>query len=213
MIFQGYILIYLYLIILLLTAYILNKQFKVKSIIIRKAMHIMLSFSWFISYYFFGSSFHLFIPPITFVLINLIAYHKDFFKWQGEGKNKGIIYYPLSFLILAVITYLHPPFYFAFGIGFLCMGIGDGFAPLVAGYLKSRQIINNKTLTGSATVFIVSFLIALSFSLYFDLNYDIFKLLIIGSLAFLLELIGVNGLDNLYVPLGIASVSFLLGVI
>jgi len=196
---------------MLLVAYVLNK-FKIRPVIIRKVMHIVLSFVWVISYIFLGNSFHLLIPPITFIIVNIIAYKYNIFEWVGD-KPKGIVYYPISFLILSFITYLHPPFYYAFGIGFLCMGLADGLAPLVAGYLKSRELINNKTLTGCATVLVVSFLVAYGFELYFALGLNIIRIAIIAITAVLLELIGKDGLDNLYLPLGVAVIVYLLGVI
>ena len=212
MILTGYIVIYAYLFILLLIASVLYKL-NIKGVIIRKIMHIMLSFAWFISYYFFGATIHLLIPPITFVIFNILAYKYNIFAWTDQDKSKGIIYYPISFLILGIITYFNPEFYYAFGIGFLCMGLADGLAPLTADYFKSREIINNKTITGTLTVLIVSLLVALWFSLFFNLEFSIFKIIIIGIVAALLELIGQDGLDNLYVPIGIALVVYLLGVV
>jgi len=211
MILTGYILIYLYLLFSLLIAFILNKL-KIRTIIIRKLIHIFLSLAWIISYYYFGSTIHLIIPPISFVVINFVAYKYNIFKWAGK-KPRGIIYYPLSFLILGMITYFHPSFYYAFGIGFFCMALADGLAPLVAGYLKSRELINRKTLVGSITVLVISLIIVFVFNIYFDLEFNFIKIFMISIVAALLELIGKDGLDNLYVPLGVAAFVYLLGVI
>ena len=81
---------------------------------------------------------------------------------DGSG-NLGTIYYPISVFIMALVTYFVPEFYGAFGVGLFCMAFGDGFAPLVAGYLKSRQIYNHKTISGTATVFAFSLVIIIIF--------------------------------------------------
>ena len=213
MIVLGYLLVYLYLASLLLIAYALNKYFKVRLIITRKFVHIMVAFVWLINYYFFGTTIHIIIPPITFIILNYLSYRKNLFQGIEDGNSLGTVYYPISVLIMAIITYFVPEFYLAYGIGIFCMGLGDGFAPLVAGYLKSRQIINNKTLTGTATVFIMAVLIAVIFNSYFQMGYQLFKLIIIGVAAAGLELLGIKGLDNLYVPLGVSIIVFFLGVI
>jgi phytol kinase len=160
-----------------------------------------------------GTTIHMLIPPLSFIILNYLSYKKDLFKGIENENSKGTIYYPVSVFVMALITFYHPEFYIAFGIGTFCMGIGDGFAPLVAGYLKSRQIINNKTLTGTATVFGATLVIVLVFKLIFGIDFNIFKLIIIATSAALLELVGINGLDNLYVPLGVSAITYLLGVV
>ena len=93
------------------------------------------------------------------------------------------------------------------------MAFGDGLAPLIAGYLKSMKIYNNKTLVGTLTVFIISIIVVIIFNQIFTLNMDLFSIILIGVVSSLLELIGINGYDNLYLPLGVSLFSFILGVV
>jgi len=213
MILTGYIITYLYLFTLLLMTYIGYKVFKIRMVILRKLAHIMIAFIWVISYYYFGTTWHMLVVPISFVVVNFIGYHLSLFKWLDDKESKGTLYYPISVLILAIITYFHPEFYYAYGIGIFCLGLGDGFAPLVAGYLKSRKIVDNKTLTGTLTVLIMSLVVVVSFNTFFDLGFNIIKILMICLLATVLELFAKKGLDNLYIPLGVAALVYLLGVI
>jgi len=213
MILTGYFVIYLYISMLLLIAYVLNKQFKVRLIITRKFVHIMVSFTWLLLYYFMDSTIHILIPPLSFIALNYISYKRNIFKGIEDRESLGTVYYPISVFIMALVTFYKPDFYIAFGIGTFCMGIGDGFAPLVAGYLKSRQLINSKTITGTVTVFAITFAIVLTFMYFFNLDFNIYKLIIIATSAALIELIGVNGLDNLYLPLGVSAITYLLGVV
>ena len=114
---------------------------------------------------------------------------------------------------MAIITYIYPNFYPYFGIGLFVMSLGDGLASIVGKNIKSREIYNGKTLAGSLTVIIVSLIVVIVFNKLFNLNYEIWKIIVIGLVSFGLELIGKKGLDNISLPLGVALVSFGLGVI
>ncbi len=213
MIVRGYIFTYTYILLILLITFFLSEKLKVKKVITRKIVHIGVTFSWIIMYFYFKYSIHMIIPPITFIALNYLSYKRDIFKGMEDGNSLGTIYYPISILIMSVFTYFNNNLIAAYGIGVFCMGLGDGFAPLTSGYLKSKKIINNKTITGSLTVLIISSLVAFTFSYYFNLNYNLFEIIIIGTSASLIELIGIKGLDNLYLPLGIFFIVYLLGVI
>lgn len=214
MIIKGYILTYLYLGLLLFITYILNKYFKVNEVVTRKLVHINVSFCYVIFYNYLGTSYHIMIPPLTFILLNYLSYKKNIFRGMENNKETlGTVFYPISVLIMAIITYVVPEFYPYFGIGLFCMAFGDGLAPLIAGYLKSMKIYNNKTLVGSLTVFIISIMVVIIFNHVFTLGLDGFSVIFIGIVSSLLELIGINGYDNLYLPLGVSLFSFILGVI
>ena len=214
MIIKGYLFTYLYLAFILVVSTILNKKCHVRTTITRKLVHILVSLCWIIMYYYFGNSIHIIIPPITFIIINYISYKKDIFKGMEDDRNTlGTVYYPISVLILSIITYFIPGFYYSYGIGFFCMAFGDGLAPLVAGYLRSRKIYNNKTLVGTITVFVISIIIAILFNVFYGLNYEFLDIIIIGLTSSTLELVGIEGLDNLYLPIGVSIMAYLLGVI
>lgn len=212
MIIKGYLFTYLYLIFILIFTYFLSEKLNIKKMITRKVTHILVTFCVVIMFYYFKYSIHMIIPPITFIILNYISYKRNIFKGMEDGNSLGTVYYPISVFIMSLLTYLNNDLAPAYAIGLFSMGLGDGFAPLVAGYLKSRKIINNKTIIGSLTVLIISSLVALFFSYYFRLDYNLLKILIIGISASLIELIGIKGLDNLYLPLGIFLIVIILGV-
>lgn len=212
MIIKGYLFTYLYLIFILVFTYFLSGKLNIRKKITRKVTHILVTFCVVIMFYYFKYSIHMIIPPITFIILNYISYKRNIFKGMEDGNSLGTVYYPISVFIMSLLTYLNNDLAPAYAIGLFSMGLGDGFAPLVAGYLKSRKIINNKTIIGSLTVLIISSLVALFFSYYFRLDYNLLKILIIGISASLIELIGIKGLDNLYLPLGIFLIVIILGV-
>jgi len=162
-------------------------------------------------YYYFKDSYHIIIPPLTFILINYISYKKNIFKGMEEKESLGTIYYPISIFIMALLTYINNEFYPYYAIALFCMALGDGIAPIIANKFKSKIIYNNKTIFGTLTVFIISIIITIIFNYYFELSFDILKILLIGLSAAILELIGIKGLDNLTLPLGLFIILILIG--
>lgn len=214
MIVKGYLFTYLYLILLLLITDILHKKFNVSEMITRKIIHICVSFCWIFLYVYFKNTIHIIIPPITFIIVNYISYKKNLFKGMENDDNSiGTVLYPVSVLIMCIVTYFEPKFYLHFGIGLFIMAFGDGLAPLVAKKIKSKELINDKTISGSLTVFVVSILVMLTFDLVFDISFKLYQYVIVAIISTLLELIGTKGLDNLYIPLGVSIVVYLMGVL
>lgn len=209
----GYILTYFYLVGVLLFTSKLKKYCNLKEETSRKLVHILVGFSWFIMIYFFGTSYHLVIPSLTFVFINYISYKNNLIKsMEREDKeSKGTIYYAISFTILSFVTVLKSDFLPFYGIGVLTMAIGDGFAPFIGKKFSKFQIGNtSKTYFGSLFIFISAIIVSLIIGRIYLLSIDVISLIIIGVSATILEFIGFKGIDNLTLPIGLALISFLL---
>ena len=120
MILKGYLFTYGYLIVILLLAFGLRKIFNLRTLFTKKFIHIMISFCYLILYKYFGSSIHIIIPPLSFIVINILSYKFKLFKSMEDGSgNLGTIYYPISVFIMALVTYFVPDFYGAFGVAFI----------------------------------------------------------------------------------------------
>lgn len=176
----------------------------------RKFIHIGVSNWWILAALTFDNVWFAIIPPISFIILNYVSYRLNLIKAMernGSG-NLGTVYFPIALLILVI---------FCFGIysdqvdgkviggvGILILGYGDGFAAVFGKKYGQKRLINGKSLVGTVTMFIVSFLvmfiggyIAFSFS-------HITVILIafmIASIATLVELVTPKGFDNLTVPL------------
>ena len=91
----------------------------------------------------------------------------------------------------------------------LQMSLADGLAAVIgSAYGKSTRykILNHtKSIVGTLTFFVVSVLILLAYSYYGDVNLAVSLILLLAVGASLIENIGIHGLDNLLVPLFIAS--------
>jgi phytol kinase len=186
----------------------------------RKFIHIGVAHWYIIAMVFFNLWYIAIIPPITFIILNYISYRKNVFKAMersGHG-DLGTVYFPISLLIITAISFLNtlgfedPKGMTYFGlIPILIMGYGDGFAAVIGKTFGKRVIKEGKTLEGTLTMFVASFIVTLlSLYLLTSLPSLIWMSLIIAIAATLLELYSKKGLDNLYVPLGTFVIYFML---
>ncbi len=206
----GYILTYGYIFLVLVITNLIGKKKNLKSTYTRKIIHILVGLSWFIMACFFNTSWHLIIPPLTFIVINYITYKKDYLKFMQRENSKGTIYYAISLTILSIITVLKPKFLPFYGIGALSMTIGDGLAPFIGEKFSKHKIgKTNKTIAGSLTVFFCTLLILICFNSYYILNLSILKILLLSIVAVSLEIVG-KDLDNLSLPISLSCIAYLV---
>lgn len=174
----------------------------------RKLIHIGVSNWWIIAMIFFDNNIIAAIVPGLFVIINYISYKKQIFnamERDGSKGDLGTVYYALSLLILSFVTFKNKDLAYIGALGILIMGYGDGFAAIIGtnfGKHKFKILNSNKSMEGSLTMFIISFLVSIIIlNIYLPSNILIFSF-ILASLSTLLELFSPLGLDNLTVPLG-----------
>jgi phytol kinase len=181
----------------------------------RKFIHIGVCNWWLIAMYFFDDPLWASLVPLLFVFINYMSYRFTLFKAMerdNEDKSLGTVYYAISLLILAYVTFSLNISYIG-AIGILIMGYGDGFAAIIGKKFGKHKIkINhsNKSVEGSITVFIFSLIISLAFFSVHAPSLFIPASLLIAIIATLLEFFSPLGSDNLTLPLGISLVAYLL---
>ena len=206
----GIVLSYAFIAIIIILAKLFEKLGKEAS---RKFIHIMLCNWWFIAMYFFDHVIWAALVPASFVVINWISYKKDLIKvMERDDKQKeglGTVYYAISLLILAIITFgvINKP---EIGlIGILVMGYGDGLAAVIGKYIKSKEYhIGNttKTLAGSVTMLLITFIILSIYFMIIGKTNGILLALAISMAAMVVEAISIKGTDNLTVPLVISGI-------
>lgn len=172
----------------------------------RKFIHISLANWWFIAMYFFDNVIWASLVPLSFVIINYISYKKNLIKVMERESQDGLgtVYYALSLLIIAIFT---------FGIvkrpeiglcSILIMGYGDGFAAVIGKRMKSYEYkIGNtkKTLAGSLTMFIITFIIIAIFSSTVGVKIWLLKSIITAVILTIIEAISIKGTDNITIPI------------
>ena len=174
----------------------------------RKFIHIMLGNWWLIAMYFFNNVWFAAFVPLTFVIINYISYKKDIIKVMEREEDKkdglGTVYYACSLLILVIITFgvLNKPILGLVPI--FVMAFGDGLAAIFGKLIKSKKYKvydTEKSIAGSLTMFIVSFIIISIYLIYINNPFWYLKAIIISLIITVLEAISIKGTDNITVPI------------
>ncbi len=214
MIIKGYIFSVLYVIICVALAIIVSK-FGVPQKYTRKLVHILVGFEWVILTYFFGAGSHNFLAVcLLFTVLLFVDYKLKFVPaMASESDNApGTVYYAVAMSVMAIVTIFIPEIIYPFGIGVFCTSFGDGLAAVVGQTLKkcNPKIFGKKSLLGTLTVFIVSFLTPLVFSQCLELGLTIYHCLIIAIFATELELFTGFGLDNITITVGTAILTYFL---
>lgn len=203
----------------ILVASVISKFSKYPKELTRKFIHIMVG-NWVFLYPYFHSLHGLLFVPIVFMFINTISFKYTLIEAMEREENDGYgtVYYAISLAILVYFAYTLKQSIVLY-VGILIMAYGDGFAAIVGRRLGRNLPIKGfktKSIPGSATVFLVSFLvttISLSLStIDVTLPQTLVIALITASVALSIELLGTNGLDNLTLPLGTSIVTYLSSI-
>ncbi|MEO1815736.1 MAG: hypothetical protein ABGU93_09135 [Acetobacterium sp.] len=184
----------------------------------RKAVHILVCNWWLVAMIFFDGPIWAAVVPACFVVLNYLSYRFQLFSAIERGSGKGdlgTVYYAISLLLLALISFgpLQNPI--VGGVGILIMGYGDGLAAVVGTrWPKQRfQLLGaEKTLSGSLTMLVASFLVTVVLLAATGQPQVLMPALTLALLATGLEAITPLGLDNLTVPLVSAGAYYFIFV-
>ena len=212
----GIIVSIIFIAIIMVSAKVFEKAGKEAS---RKYMHIMLSNWWIIAMVFFDNIFYASLMPALFVVINYLSYKNNIIKVmeRDEGdENKeslGTVYYAISLLILAILTFgpIKNPLIGLCGIA--VMGYGDGLAAVIGQAIKSPEYRigkNKKTVAGSCAMFLVTLIIMAGFLTYNKATFVAIKSILVAILMTIVEAVSIKGTDNITVPLITSLLSLLM---
>lgn len=184
----------------------------------RKAVHILVCNWWLLAMVFFDSPIWAAVVPACFVVLNYLSYRFQLFSSMERGAGKGdlgTVYYAISLLLLALITFgpLNNPV--VGGVGILIMGYGDGLAAVVGTRwpkVPYKLLGSEKTLSGSLTMLMASFLVTLILLAATGQDQVLVPAITLAVLATVLEAATPLGLDNLTVPLISAGAYYYLFV-
>ncbi|MDD4573446.1 MAG: hypothetical protein PHR69_04445 [Sphaerochaeta sp.] len=197
-------------------AFLLGKKTTISSETMRKMIHIGVSNWWFIEVALFTTLSYALVGPIFFIIANSLFTFLNWGRFIGmddRRRNYGLIYFPVTLLILVVFQYQGVLPVIACTIGVLVMGYGDGLAALIGRKWGKRKIAlptGGKTWLGTLVMFLVSFLVTFIALLTTTLPMGsvVGITLLVALLASLVEAITPLGLDNITVPM---LVAFLVG--
>ena len=191
---------------------------KISSEVVRKFIHIAVSNWWFILIFSFKTLSQAIIGPIFFIIANGVAVFTGLAEVLGEKdikRNLGLVYFPVSLLVLVLLTFTGLIPMWASTIGVFTMGYGDGLAALIGRFYGKKKIFGQKSYIGSSVMFVVTFIVILITSMAFDVGNIasftwLIRAIVISLIATLVEIFTPSGLDNLSVPIGTAIISVLL---
>jgi len=182
----------------------------------RKFIHIGVSNWWILAMIFFDNNIYASIVPALFIVLNYLSYRKNLFTAMERGGDKedlGTVYYAISLFILSILTFKNINYAYIGALGILTMGYGDGLAAVIGkryGRKKYKIFGSTKSLIGSLTMFVVTFIVSLIIlSIYNPTNIIIYSF-VLAVFATLLELFTPKGFDNLSVPLGTSLIYYIL---
>ena len=217
---------YAYIILIIFISSKLNSLKQISRKTSRKFLHAMIGNLPFLIP-FFTQNIYPFLVAAPFILVTFLASSYSPFKIVNEklkgltditeeGHHLGLVFYSISYTILALFLASKA---YVVAAGILPMAYGDSAASVVGGrYGKRRyRFLANKSLEGSAAMFLVSFS-SLLISLYFFSTIYAFSFLdkVIAAfaasvVATVSESLSPLGFDNLTVPILSASTFLLVG--
>ena len=179
----------------------------------RKFVHLGVGMVAFALVAFFHEWYFAVIPPLVFVVVNVVSYRRQIFAAMetGEKNQLGTIYFPISFAILIPLLWSHPALLVA---SLMPLTWGDAFAAIVGRHLGTHPFTvfkQTRTLEGTLAMFALSFLAVLSTLLFFGWTpaASLATAFAVALAAALVEAVSPWGIDNLTVPMASALVLIL----
>ncbi len=179
--------------------------------IARKIVHIGVSNWFFIYYYCFETGIWAIVGLAFFAVLNFVLTISGGFASiigkQSETRSWGVVYYPLSLILLILLVEFGIGDKVAVGCALLGMGYGDGFAAILGQKFGKKKVFkhSDKSVVGSVTMWIIVSLIVFALKFWLcDLSLSIFVLaicsIIVGFVSTVAEALTPLGLDNVTVP-------------
>ena len=155
------------------------------------------------------------IPPLVFIVVNLISYRRQIFSGMETGLKGqfGTVYFPVSFAILIPILWQFPAILVT---SLMPMTWGDAFAAIIGkrfGAHTYSAMGQTKSIEGSLAMFVFSFVaVTLTFLIFYaPLTTSLIVGIVVALVTTMVEAFSPWGLDNLTVPIASAILLMLLG--
>ncbi|MDD3241713.1 MAG: DUF92 domain-containing protein [Bacilli bacterium] len=202
----------LYIFLIMKVSSVMLKKKKFDKEMSRKFIHIGLGNWYLIAWFFFDNAFFAAILPAIFIVINYLSVKNNLnLSMEREENNSyGTVFYSISLLILTIVFFNDRSNLFIGALSALILGYGDGIAGLIGMDYGKHKLYNGKSLEGSISNFIVSFMISYLFLGNFILNNVFIYSFIIATFSMFIEAICTKGYDNLFLPLGISILTYSL---
>lgn len=215
-------------------AELLTRKFSLNTLVARKIIHFSFGVLVFFLPDYFQSNFYPSLAALLLLLTSLLNLKSGWFRallaghggsdgQQGAVKSYGSIFFPLIFLLQ--LLFLWESHKWILQLSMLVMGVGDSLAAIVGSSVGRKHIEHltksPKTIEGSVTMFLSSFLLLAIGLMVFSSNFSgglagkpmtviILLALLLALVATAVEAMLSHGLDNFFIP---ASISYFLYVL
>ena len=201
----GVLCVYVYVAILLLIS---EKVLKKHPFISRKFLHIMVGNIFFMLPLFEHAWVMSFIAAAPFIILTFLfspySPLKTVATTSAAGHGLGLVYYSISWTILAYIFFDKP---WVISIGIVAMSYGDGFASII-GNIYGRHTYkifqDTKSIEGSIAMFVFTFVMGDVALAYYGQKINLALIAGVALVATIVEAITPKGADNLTVSLASA---------
>ncbi|MDI9623592.1 MAG: SEC59/DGK1/VTE5 family protein [Methanothermobacter sp.] len=180
----------------------------------RKFVHIMVGNIIFILPVFKSWWVMTFLAAAPFILLTFLISPYSPFKMEHKvssyGHGLGLVYYSISWTLLALLFFDHP---WIIGIGIAAMSYGDGLASLIGekyGRRKYNILGDVKSIEGSLAMFITLLITLPLILLYYLQPIKWLIIFVIAAVATIIEGITPRGLDNITACMGAVAVYLLI---
>ncbi|MFP4000442.1 MAG: diacylglycerol/polyprenol kinase family protein [Thermoplasmata archaeon] len=129
-------------------------------------------------------------------------------KTSHSGHGLGLVYYSISWTLLALLFFDHPEI---IAVGVICMSYGDGSASLFGKrygehFLKIAR--DKKSVEGSTAIFFVSIsVIITTLYIFGSLPENLLIIPLVVGIATIIEIFSIKGFDNILVAVS-SSISY-----
>jgi len=141
------------------------------------------------------------VPPLSFVVVNYLSLRLKIFKaMERDDGGLGTVYFPITFSLLVYLFWDMPAVFVG---GIMVMTWGDALAAVVGRAWGRRKYVllgATRSLEGSLTMFLVSFLAVAVTLLGFGVEGILVPALVTALAGTAVEAVSVGGTDNLTVP-------------
>ena len=213
----GYAAFLIYSVGIMMLGVLIERKTSADKLLCRKWTHIVSAFVWVICYFFFRCSIHWVIANgAGAIALGFVTFGKGFAAYDRDDAKKsyGLFYFGAVTFVVALVTYLAyalidtalgMQLYYAAGIAYFCLALGDGFAPIIVKACKGKGpvLMKNRSLIGTISVFLVSLLSTVVFSAVFSLKLSFVFMLSVAALTCIVEFYGIKGLDNILIDLSV----------
>jgi len=179
----------------------------------RKLVHFIVGLATSTAPFIFTNNIQAIALAIIFIIVNAVTLKQDLFKGihSQERFSFGTVYFPVAYFILVSFFWAYSEFII---LSMIILAISDPLAAIVGESRKIPKIFtiwkDVKSIQGSTTFFLSSFVIVFSGSIFLDINISspIYFSLFVALGATLGEMVSESGSDNVSIP--VISILFMI---